>query len=178
MVSSQAHPSARGARAVLTAALAALATLAPAARADAQAAGQASGIPAGCTYMTCALRAEPGFGGTRLVRGASGERVATLGGFGGGTGILRTGGDSAAHYARQYTGAQRTAGVLGLAAFATWVYALVRVNADWEDVEDDRTAQVALLASTGLTLVSVPFNWRAQRSLSRSVWWYNSEIPR
>jgi hypothetical protein len=175
MVSSQAHTCARGTRGLIVGA--ALAALVPAARLDAQAAGQAAGIPAGCTYMACALRAEPGFGGTRLVRGASGERISTLGGFGGGTGPLLAGGDSAAHYARRYTGAQRTAGVLGLAAAATWIYAVVRANDDDDrGFEDD--AVVAGLVSVGLTIVAIPFQWRAQRSLARSVWWYNAAIPR
>src|SRR3712207_7697789 len=62
----------------LSRSLLALATLLPGARLGAQGARQAAGIPAGCTYTTCALRAEPGFLGGRLVRGTSGERVSTL----------------------------------------------------------------------------------------------------
>ena len=49
------------------------------------------GTPAGCTYATCALRVEPAFFGTHLVRGTGGERVGRLGGFGGGVESLLTG---------------------------------------------------------------------------------------
>ena len=47
----------------------------------------------GCTYATCAIRVERSLFGERLVRGAIGERVSTLGMFGGGVDLLLVGED-------------------------------------------------------------------------------------
>lgn len=143
----------------------------------AQEAGAAAGIPAGCTYLTCALRVEPGWG-ERLVRGAAGETVSGLGGFGGGVNVLLAGPDSAAHYARRYRPAKAWTTGLGVVAFGTWVAAALRARDAKDDEGAADHARTLAFVSTGLTLVAVPFNIRARRSLARSIWWYNAAIPR
>jgi hypothetical protein len=134
----------------------------------------AAGVPPGCTYQTCALRLEQGWG-MRIVRGAEGQRVGKVGGFGTGVGVLLAGPDSARVHAQRFQGASRVASTLGLISAAAWVYSAVRYN---RNGEDDDTAQIVALAGTGVGLISIPFAWRAQRGLSRSVWWYNAALPR
>ena len=138
--------------------------------------GQApTGIPAACTYRTCALRVEPDFLGAALVRGASNEKVSRIGGFGGGVGVLLAGPDSAARYAHAYVHAKRGSTVLGILAGVAAGIVLVRADdsSDWFETTD----VVISLVGVGFGLASIPFTIKAQRSLSRSVWWYNAELP-
>ncbi len=139
----------------------------------------ARGVPAGCTYMTCALRLEPGgfLATPRLVRGTSGEQVGSgIGLFGGGVDPLLAGPDSAARYARIYVKAARTASVLGLVGT---VAAVVALNGnDWRRGDPSPGSVTVALVGVGLTIASIPYATRAARSLSRSVWWYNAALPR
>jgi hypothetical protein len=138
----------------------------------------AAGIPASCTYATCALRIEQGFFSQYFVRGAAGERVGgNLGGFGGGMGPLLAGPDSAAAYASRYTHNKRTAATLGLIGVAAFIVAVVRTD-NFDDTDNDGVAIGASIASVGFAIASIPFTVRAQRDLSRAVWWYNSALPR
>ena len=137
------------------------------------------GIPAACTYMTCALRFEPaGFLATpHLLRGAAGERVGSgIGLFGGGVDPLLAGPDSAAMYARRYVTAARTASVLGLLGTVTVAVALSDNN--WRTTDPSSGAVAAALVGTALSIAAIPYAIRAGRSVSRSVWWYNAALPR
>jgi hypothetical protein len=135
-------------------------------------------MPANCTYAACALRVEGGLFSHHLVRGAAGEKVGgNLGGFGGGVGPLLAGPDSAAAHARDYTRNMRTSGVLGALGAAAFIVAIVRSN-NVEHSDTDGIAIGASIASVGFAIASLPFSLRAQRDLSRAVWWYNAALPR
>ena len=124
-----------------------------------------------CSYSQCALRVDYGFFSTRLVRGSTGERVARLGWLGSGVDILLAASDSAAHHARQYQSKRRTGEVLG------FVGGVLTLAAIWTT---DDAVDGSLLIISGLTfeLASLPFVLSARRSLDRSVWWYNRDLPR
>jgi hypothetical protein len=132
--------------------------------------------PAGCTYETCALRVEPGgfLSGPKLLRGRAGERVGSLGMFGGGVDTLLAGPDSAAAYGRQYVSNIRVANTFALLGAVAFVVA--SVHSDGFRDTDDTDAAIALTGA-GLSLVAIPFVVRASRSLSRAVWHYNSVLP-
>jgi hypothetical protein len=138
-----------------------------------------AGIAANCTYATCALRVERGFLSQHLVRGAAGEQVGgNLGGFGGGMGPLLAGPDSAAAHARDYTRNMRTSGVLGVLGAVAFIVATVRTDNFRDTTDPDGVAIGASIASVGFAIASIPFSLRAQRDLSRAVWWYNAALPR
>jgi hypothetical protein len=42
----------------------------------------------------------------------------------------------------------------------------------------DNTSVATGLAGVGFAIASIPFVLRAQRDLSRAVWWYNAALPR
>lgn len=157
---------------------AALAALAVTRAAGAQAPVGPTAIPASCTYATCALRVENGFLSSGLVRGASGERVGgRLSAFGGGIEPLLAGPDSAQTYARAYVRDTRRGATLGLLGSIAAIALFVRTEGRTSgDVDDTSTALAA--ASVGFAVAAIPFMIRAQRDLSRSVWWYNSALPR
>ena len=137
----------------------------------------AAGVPVGCTYATCALRLEPAFFGTRLVRGASGEALPRLDGFGGGIEPLLTGPDSAVAYGRRYVRASQRSAVLGLVGAIGYVVVLVQTdNFRKRPISDAEVG--TLVASGAFVLASVPFAVQAQRNLSRAIWWYNGALPR
>jgi hypothetical protein len=124
-----------------------------------------------CSYTRCALRVDYGFWSTRLVRGNTGERVSRLTWFGGGVGVLLDGSDSTAYYARQYQSRRQAADIIGLLGAAL-------VIAGWAagDELDDPGAYT--LAGLTLGLVSMPFQIGLRRSIDRSIWWYNRDLPR
>jgi hypothetical protein len=124
-----------------------------------------------CSYSRCALRVEHRFLSTRLVRGAAGESVARLGWFGSGVNVLLAGPDSAAYHARQYKSRRTTSDALGLVSAAL-------VLAEVWTTDDFAEGGVLLLAGATLDLIALPFWLGARRSLDRSVWWYNRELPR
>jgi hypothetical protein len=131
--------------------------------------------PAGCTYETCALRIEQGFfSAPVLLRGRAGEQVGSLGPFGGGVDTLLAGPDSAAAYARRYVTNTRRATTLGLIGTAAFIVALARTD-NFRNGDDVATAFA--ITALGFSLASIPFELRARRSLSRSVWFYNSVLP-
>jgi hypothetical protein len=105
------------------------------------------------------------------VRGSAGESVGRLGWFGSGIGVLLTGSDSAAYYARQYQSKRRTSDALGLASAALAVMAV-------STTDDFFEGSPLLLAGIGLELVALPFWLGSRRSLDRAVWWYNRDLPR
>ena len=136
-----------------------------------------SAAPAGCTYATCALRVEPSFFlDPKLLRGASGEMVSRLGGFGGGVDLLLHGPDSAATHGRSYVTSTRRATTLGLIATAAYVVVLVRTDNFRDDLDD--ASVVTTLVGTGFGIAAIPFSLKAKRELARAVWWYNSTLPR
>ena len=134
-------------------------------------------MPVACTYETCALRVEQGFFSVNLVRGEFGEKVSRLGGFGSGVDVLLAGPDSAARYARSYVSASRWSTGLTLLGGIAFGVALASMD-DWNDSSFGSPRTVVALAATGIVVVSIPFTVKAQRSLSRAVWWYNEELAR
>jgi hypothetical protein len=151
-----------------------LAALAAPHSASAQAGGAAR-APSACTYETCALRIEPSFfSGAKLLRGRSGEEVGRLGAFGGGVDTLLAGPDTAAALARVYVTNARRASTLGLIGSIAVIVAYARTDS-FRDADD--TSLALALTGLGFTIASIPFTLRAQRSLSRAVWFYNAALP-
>ena len=135
-------------------------------------------VPAACTYSTCALRVESRLFGSSLVRGAAGESVGPrLSVFGGGADLLLAGPDSSAAHARAYVRDSRRAATLGLLGTVAAVVLIVRHEGRTTD-DIDATSTGLAIASVGLSLAAIPFMVRAQRDLSRAVWWYNAALPR
>jgi hypothetical protein len=151
-------------RAVLLSLLLACAALQPA-TVRAQAAPDTA-----CAYSRCALRVEYRFLSTWLVRGAGGESVARLGWFGGGVDALLAGSDSAAYHARQYRSRRATSDALGFTSAALALAALAQ--------NDALVGAPLLITGITLDLIALPFWLGARRSLDRSVWWYNRDLPR
>jgi hypothetical protein len=146
--------------------------------ARAQTPADPAGVPADCTYATCALRVERSFLSDYLVRGATGEKVGgNLGGFGGGMEPLLAGPDSAAAHAREYTRNMRTSGTLGVLGVLSYIVLFVRTD-NFRDTDNDGVAIGAAIASVGFAISTIPFSLRAHRELSRAVWWYNAALPR
>ena len=124
-----------------------------------------------CSYTRCALRLDHGFFSTRLMRGASGEEVGRLGWFGDGVDVLLAGSDSAAHHAREYRGRRMTSDLLGVVGIALAVVGLARDH-------DYLEGAPFLFVGLAVDLAALPFRIGARRSLDRSVWWYNHDLPR
>ena len=141
------------------------------------ASAQVSRAPSGCTYETCALRVEPRlFSAPLLLRGRQGVEVGRLGGFGGGVDSLLAGPDSAAAHARRYVSEIRSANTLSLLSAAAFV--VVATRTDWfRDDAGDGDVAVGI-AGTVLGLVAIPLHQRAERNLSRAVWFYNAALAR
>lgn len=155
-----------------TAFLAALISVATATSARAQ--GDTS--VACATYRLCALRVEQSVFSMRLVQGQQGTPVGTLGWFGSGVSLLRPRQDSAGYYARRYVRHHRWASALGVIGGIAAVFALERSGDGFRLDTDDNTTLIALGVSAASALASIPFVIGAQRSLSRSIWWYNSTL--
>jgi hypothetical protein len=131
----------------------------------------------GCTYATCALRVERSLFGQRLVRGAMGERVSTIGAFGGGVDLLLGGADSAVVHAQAYVwNAKRSALLGGAGAITLGVVALRTRGSQSRHVTNGDV--VAVAAGAAVLAISVPFELRARRELARAIWWYNGALPR
>jgi hypothetical protein len=133
-----------------------------------------SACPA-ATYAACAVRAETRLlGGTRIVRGPEGETVGRLRGFGGANlARLLAGSDSAVAHARRYTTASRTSSAFALVGGALFVAAAA---VDLEDRKVKDSGLVLVGAGSVAGLVATAYQLRAQRSLSRAVWWYNRDL--
>ena len=125
-----------------------------------------------CSYRACALRVEPRGFGTAVVRGAEGEVVARIGVLGARPRLdsLLDRSDSAVVYATQYhrlmpRGA--AAGLVGSLLFAAPAFA----DQVGEGAVVGLTVGAAALSIYGSVLML-----RAQRALSRSLWWYNESL--
>lgn len=126
-----------------------------------------------CPYVRCALGIAPVWNGLAVVRGADGERVATLGFFHARPLPLFAGCDSARTYAVRAVRTRRIARVLtdvgGLTLAITAARALAAHHLD-------RGARVAALAGAATFGASVPLQFAADGHLARAVWWYNSAV--
>lgn len=125
------------------------------------------------SYAACAIRVEQGMlSGLVVVRGADGARVGRVTGFGGSSlATLLQGSDSAVAHARRYATHARRATVLAVVG-GVLLGAAAAVDLKEREVTDAGLAYVA-----GAAVVSVgvsAYALRAQRELSRAVWWYNS----
>ena len=129
-----------------------------------------------CTYTTCALRAEPGFFGNVLVRGADGETVAHLG-WRADLKLLTARTDSSGVYARRYRTDTRWSTAFGLLSIGALIVAGAQTD-PYGSVWPSNGTLTALTVGLVSLSASVPFGIRAQRSLSRAVWWYNRSLPR
>ena len=137
----------------------------------------ASAASAGCTYATCALRVERSLFAERLVRGATEERVSTLGVFGSGVEVLTSGSDSAAVHAQSYVWNVKRSALIGGAGAVALGIVFSHTNG-FQGGQFSNGYVITTIAGAIATVVSVPFALRAPRELSRAIWWYNSALPR
>ena len=135
---------------------------------------------ASCSYDACALRVEPRFLGLALVRGTAGESVARLGLFGPNLERIVQDADSAVRHARQYRRSQNRGGAAALAGTALTVAAVVQCRDEGFYIVPDcsRTALSMFIGGAALSLYGGFELARANRALSRAVWWYNRALPR
>jgi hypothetical protein len=131
----------------------------------------------GCTYATCAIRIERGVFAERLVRGATGERVSTLGGFGDGVDVLLGGSDSAVVHVQAYKWNAKRSALLGVAGSVALGVVLASTHGFYDSHATNADA-VAGIAGLVALVSSVPFEVRARRELARAIWWYNGSLPR
>lgn len=128
-----------------------------------------------CTYMTCALRVEPVFLGTALVRGVASDSAVRLNGFGHGIDILLTGPDSAASYGRRYVTANKRSSMLSTVAVAALLVVASRTH-NFQSSATNLDGTIAFVGGTA-AVASIPFTIQSQRALARAVWWYNAALP-
>jgi hypothetical protein len=127
-----------------------------------------------CTYSRCALGIAPTWNGLAVVKGAAQVRVANLNFFWP-SDIRNTfsGGeraDSAMRYAKRAVHLRRVAAVLTDVGSILGGYALVHAATNKRLNPSDRAIG---LAGAAMFAVGVPFQFAADGSLSRAVWWYN-----
>ena len=126
---------------------------------------------------TASRSAGPGlFGAARILRGENAEVVGRVSGFGGSNlRKLLAGSDSAVMHARRYTNASRASSIIGIVG-AGLAFAAFRT------LDDDNTnygsASALIIASAAVGITAGGFQLRAQRELSRAVWWYNRDVSR
>ena len=142
--------------------------------------GQDSTSTASCTYDSCALRLQPGFWGTKIVRGTSGETAVRIGLFNSKLVTLVQSSDSAARYARQYSDQHATGVIIGIVGAAVSIASLFLWDGPFSDPDSNNdsevTAGMVIGGVIGLTGGLIELN--AQRSLHRSIWWYNRDLAR
>lgn len=129
-----------------------------------------------CTYAECALRFEPGTWRQHLVRGTSGRTVGKLGWFNSSAiDSLLAGPDSAASNARRYVSENRKSAMYSLIGTASMMFAVIRL----QNAREVHAVDVSAIVLGLLTLGPAGHHaGNAAASLSRSVWWYNSTLPR
>ncbi|HEU4629055.1 MAG TPA: hypothetical protein VFS08_04895 [Gemmatimonadaceae bacterium] len=126
-----------------------------------------------CTYARCALRVEDGWFSRRLVRGPEATVVARLGFGGPSLASIVQRSDSAVAHARRYQSAQRTGDIVSLIGTVGTVAALFALD----DESGARDEAIAVnIASVVVFVVGQSFHFKAQRELSRSLWWYNRDV--
>src|SRR5262249_7501488 len=81
--------------------------------------------------------------------------------------------DSAAPHAARYVRAVRWQAIVSLLGSACVATALVRSRMG----RNDDGNVILAAAGTGFTLVALPLEIRAQKNLSRAIWWYKSTLP-
>jgi len=125
-----------------------------------------------CTYRTCALRVEPRGLGTVVVRGAEGEVVARVGVWGTRPRLdsLLQRSDSALIYASQYHR------MVPIGAAAALAGSLLFTAPAFTDQLGDGAVIGLSLGAAALSISGSVLMIRAQRALSRSVWWYNESL--
>lgn len=127
-----------------------------------------------CSYRTCAVRLEPGWGGTRLLQGVQAERVGGLGFFRSNVSALASS-DSSRAYVAKFRSAHRTSRVLGFIGFVGYLGAAVGVqNGEWTDPLPAASAIIGVVA----LYASIPYTLSAHRSLARAIWWHNAAFGR
>lgn len=132
-------------------------------------------IPEGCTYSTCALRAEPAFlTGLEIVRGELGATVARPNFFG--ALDLRSavaGSPSAMEHANRYHEARTRTLISIIAATGLAIdasYAIEQENSD--------LAIATYVGALGVSIYSSSQVLASQRELERALWDYNGEFAR
>jgi hypothetical protein len=131
---------------------------------------------AACSYETCALGIVPTWNGLDVVRGAVGERSASLGFF-----LPRditpafVGSDSAMKYAVRAVKVRRVAASLTDAGALVLGYVAIKQLRDGHLGNSDR---VIAAVGGGAFAISVPLQFSADGYLSRAVWWHNLRYAR
>jgi hypothetical protein len=128
-----------------------------------------------CSYTTCAIRVEPSLFGTRIVRGVEAQPVAQVGIFGARPRLseLVAISEPAVQQARIFE-RQGPRGTLLLLSGMMLAVIPAFSGESWSD----ELRLGSGLAGVGLTLWGSFTMAEAQRALSRSIWWYNSELDR
>lgn len=129
-----------------------------------------------CSYDACALRVEDGWFSRRLLRGPEGTVVARLGIGGPSLASVVQISDSAVQHARRYQSAQRTGTVLTTIGSLGALAAVVALNLQDRDVDDEAIA--VNIAGLAVWIAGNTYLYKARRELSRSVWWYNRAVAR
>jgi hypothetical protein len=140
---------------------------------------QSSPPAPGCAYDQCALRVE----GNRILRGASGESVGSLGVFsatnltGLVSGVLS---DSATAHARIFDATYGRGSTLALVGALVAGAALGVEHSRRDQRLTGGTSTVFAIAVSGMVagLVGVREVAKAHDALSRAIWWHNRELPR
>ena len=157
------------------AALLAAATIAPSGKMLAQ----ASVASPSCAYDQCALRVER----NRILRGASGERVARLGVFSATSLSDLVSGipsDSALAHARIFDANSGRGSTLAFVGALTAGAALGVAHSRREQRLTGGTLTVFAIAFSGVVIefVGVRKVVKARDALSRAIWWHNRELDR
>ena len=133
--------------------------------------------PQPCSYDACALRVERGWFSERIVQGSTGTRVATLNAFGPTIVPLVQRSDSAVAQARNFQRDRRRGTVLTLAGLTMYIVAAANSHFFDGNLPSPTDAQWAAMGGgLVLTLVGAHFELRAERALSRALWWNNREL--
>jgi hypothetical protein len=133
--------------------------------------------PAQCTYDSCGLRFEPGFFGSRIVRGVQGETAAKIGFFNSNIERIVQGSDSATRLARSFREQHITGTTVGIIGGALATVSILQLD-PWDDGGDNDLAVAGAIAGGVISLVGAAIEVKAGRALSRAIWWYNRELSR
>jgi hypothetical protein len=151
-----------------------LASLA-AASSNAQATDQARAAVSSCTYDRCAFRIE----GIDIVQGMEGRRVGRIWPFGvPAMTQFVAGSDSAVKYARIFERDYPRGTAIGLVGAVMTGAALQGMFDDFPPSKVHEEWVAAFAVGLGAGIWGGILEGRARRALSKSIWWYNRDLPR
>lgn len=134
----------------------------------------------GCSYDRCALRVEPRvFEAPQIVRGTFGVPVASLGLLGADVERIVQGADSAVRQARAYRDSRRRTLAAGAASVVLASAAVAQCDEPGFILPGcSGSAGPLFVAAIAGTIYGSVEHARANRALSRALWWYNRALPR